>query len=651
MSTSWWSRLTGGRRRTQEDRASASGASERLYRLLAESAQDQIFVIGRDDRVQYVNRNAAEQFRTVPERLIGRPRIEIFPPQIAQQQKRSLDQVFETGKPIYVESSAVYAGRDVWLGTWLTPATDEAGAVTAVIGSSRDITERKRAEEALRESEQRLQAVVSNIPLVLWTTDADGAVQFCSGRGLVALGLTSQDLVGKPIEQAPFGESPELGVFVRRALAGESPSGQVTLQGLTWDAWCAPQRDAGGTIIGALGLLVDVTERQRLQEHLSKTEALETLGRMAGGMAHDFNNHLTVMLGYAEMMLAQIGDDKPISADLHEVQRAGQRAAGLVRRLLAFGRRQVVQPRQQKFNEVIQGLRPVLERVVGEHIRMKFELAPELYWINGDVGQLEQILMNLVLNARDAMPKGGTLRIETRNLTLAETDDRALAMPAGQYAALIVGDTGQGMDARTKDHLFEPFFTTKPEGEGTGLGLPTVYGIVKQFGGFIFVDSEVGRGTTFSLYWPAITRTLTESVPAPKAPPPAVVVGRETILLVEDEETVRRFARLALERHGFHVIEASSPKEALVEAATVRSIDLLVTDVVMPGDSGVDLAAEMKRVRPGVPVLYISGYPANLIAQDGHLADVSAHLLLKPFTSEDLLRSVDVALGRSAARK
>jgi PAS domain S-box-containing protein len=624
--------------------------SQQLYQLLAESAQDQIFVIGRDDRVQYVNRSAAEQFHTTADRLIGRPRTDIFPPHIAEQQKRSLERVFHTAKPFYVEGRAVYGGRPVWLGTWLTPIIDADGAVTAVIGSSRDITERKQAEEALRETEQRLRAVVSNIPLVLWTTDRDAVVTFCAGRGLVLLGLTLEDVQGRSLDQTSFGKSPELRHFIDRALAGEAVDGELTLDERTWGVWCAPQRDAEDAITGALGLMVDITERRRLEQHLEKAQTLETLGRLAGGIAHDFNNHLTAVLGYTEMMLGQIGDDKPISSDLHEVQRAGQRAAGLVRRLLAFSRRQVVQPRQVDLNEVIKGMRPMLERLIGEHIQMTFDLAPALSAINGDTGQLEQVLMNLALNARDAMPQGGSLRFETWDVVLAEGDAHASTMPRGPYAALAVSDTGYGMDSQTKDHLFEPFFTTKPIGEGTGLGLPTVYGIVKQFDGFIFVDSEVGRGSTFTLYWPAVARPAPESGATTRRPETAARVGRETILLVEDEETVRRFARLALERHGFSVVEASSAKSAMTTVGGDGPIDLLVSDVVMPGESGVELAARVQRMRPGVPVLYISGYPANLMAQNGLIADRSARLLMKPFTPEELLANVEAALRRTSAK-
>jgi PAS domain S-box-containing protein len=633
--------------REAEGPAAVSTPEIDRYRQLAELAQDQIFVIGRDDRVEYVNRSAAEQFHTTPDRLIGRRRDEIFPPAVAEQQRRSLDRVFETRTPFYVESRAVYRGRDVWLGTWLTPVAGASGSVTAVLGSSRDITERKQAEEALRHSEHRLQAVLSYLPLVLWTTDRDQTVTFCAGCGLESLGRTPEEVVGRPIAQlAPEG-SGELGGHLSRALAGETTSGQVALGSRTLEIWCAPRRDADEAVVGVLGLLVDVTERRRLEEHLSRTETLETIGRLAGGIAHDFNNHLTAILGYVEMILSQIGDDKPISADLREVERAANRGAGLVRRLLAFGRRQVVQPRPLSLNEVITGLRPMLGRLIGERIQVVYDLDPRVSWIHGDTGQLEQALMNLALNARDAMLPGGTLRIATEDLVFTRPDVRRPTVPPGHYAALVVSDTGAGMDAETREHLFEPFFTTKPVGQGTGLGLPTVYGIVKQFGGFIFVESEVGRGSTFTLYWPAVEAPA-DVASQVRPPASAPVVGRETILLVEDEDTVRRFARRALERHGFHVIESASPQEALVHSAADGPVHLLVTDVVMPGASGPELAAQFRRLRPGVPVLYISGYPGKLVAEGGVLGEISSALLMKPFTSAELLERVAAALRRPA---
>ena len=515
------------------DRETTSGPMQKAegerYRLLVELAQDQIFVIGRDDRIEYVNRAAAGRLGHDAAAIVGRPRAGFFPPPIAEKQKASLDTVLATGEPLYVEAPALYQGRQVWLGTWLTPIKDAAGHVTSVLGSSRDIT-----------------------------------------------------------------------------------------------------------------------DRRQLEEELSRAQTLETLGRLAGGIAHDFNNHLTAILGYVEMLLGQLGDDKPIARDLREVERAAQRAAGLVRRLLAFGRREIVEFTKLDLNKAIGDLRPMLERLIGEHIQMAFLLAPGLPVINGDAGQFEQILMNLSLNARDAMPHSGGLRVETRDASVTADTAPLRSMPPGHYVVLRIADTGSGMDAEAQARLFEPFFTTKPRAEGTGLGLSTVYGIVKQAGGFIFVESAVGCGTTFTLYFPAVAAPVVEERPSrSEAMPAPAVVGRDTVLLVEDDENVRRFTRLALERHGFHVLEAASPDEAMaVAAGATGPIDLLLSDVVMPGRGGPELADEFARLHPGVPVLFMSGYPADLIARAGEIRKRGARLLLKPFTSAELLAAIKRALDR-----
>ena len=494
------------------------------YRVLAETAEDHIFVINREDRVEYVNQAAARQLRTVPDRVIGRPRSEIFPPDVVERQGQSLRQVFDTQKPLYVEGRTLYLDREVWLGTWLAPVPDAAGGVRAVLGVSRDIT-----------------------------------------------------------------------------------------------------------------------ERRRLEVELSNVQKLEAIGRLAGGIAHDFNNHLTAILGYVEMMQEHVGDDTPVARDLREVQHAGQRAAALVQRLLAFGRRQVLQRRSLDLNTLIEGLQPMLERLIDEVVQIDMALASDLRPVTGDVGELEQVIMNLALNARDAMPAGGTLTIETSNVTAREL--RPPTMASGAYVLMTIRDTGVGMDSRVKAHVFEPFFTTKPEGQGTGLGLSTVYGIVKQLDGFIWVESEIGQGSTFQVYLPV---AAAEAVPEPISPAPTMrppAGRRETILLVEDEPTVRRFARLALERHGFLVIEAATPEEALsLAAAREEPLSLLLTDVVMPRINGRELADRLKQMRPDLPVLYMSGYPSSLVLRDG-LVDPSMRLMSKPFTTADLIARVHEALG------
>ena len=518
-------------RKQQEE---ALRRSEANYRVLAETAQDHIFVIARDGRVEYVNRAGALQLNEVPERVIGRLRTEIFPPDVAERQGRSLQRVFDTGEPFYVEGRTMYLDREVWLGTWLTPVPDDTGFVRAVLGVSRDIT-----------------------------------------------------------------------------------------------------------------------ERRRLQAELSNAQKLEAIGRLAGGIAHDFNNNLTAILGYVEMMLSRADVDEDTARDLREVDHAGQRAAGLVRRLLAFGRRQVLQPTNLNLNTLIESLRPMLERLIGASIVVEVRLGADPWLVSGDATEFEQIIMNLALNARDAMPAGGTLIIETANLDAA-ADAPLPSMSPGPHVVMTIRDTGTGMDASTKEHVFEPFFTTKPVGQGTGLGLSTVYGIVKQLNGSIWVDSEVGQGTTFHVYLPATAQSVepagdlvkvavTGEVAGEAATRPAVA-RRATVLLVEDEETVRRYVKAALELHGLEVVAAATPEDALSLGGPADApIDLMLTDVVMPRMSGPELAERIRATRPGMAVLYMSGYPATLVQQG--ILDPSMHLISKPFKTADLLAAIDNMLG------
>ncbi len=617
--------------------------SEAYYRVLTTAAQDHIFVINSDDRVEYVNQAAADQLRTTPDRVIGRLRSDIFPPEVAERQGVSLRKVMTEGKPLYAEGKTMYVDREVWLSTWLAPIPDDSGKVTGVLGLSRDMTARKHAEDELRATEQRLRVVMSNLPLVLWASNREGVATFCAGQALQALGMTAQEVVGRPLKDIGGEPFTCLVDHLRRALAGESFSSQINVQELTFEAWSVPLRDDKQNITGATGVIFDITERRRLETELSNAQKMEAIGRLAGGIAHDFNNNLTAIIGYVDMILGQIGDDKPISNDLKEVQRAAERSAGLVRRLLAFGRRQIIQPRELNLNGVIEGLKPMLERLIGESIQVAVSLDPDARSIVGDAGQVEQVVMNLSLNARDAMPSGGTLTIVTKNATNA---DRLPAAISGPHVLMTIRDTGTGMDAGTKEHLFEPFFTTKPVGKGTGLGLSTVYGIVKQLGGFITVDSEVGKGTTFRIFLPASGRAPEIIHASPKTG--AAIVSRQTILLVEDEDAVRRFAKLALERHGFHVIEAGSPEQALsIASANDVVIELLVTDVVMPHLSGPELVERLKKSRPDLPVLYMSGYPASMV-MPGALPAAGIRLLPKPFTTADLLANIEDILGKAA---
>ena len=381
--------------------------------------------------------------------------------------------------------------------------------------------------------------------------------------------------------------------------------------------WLTPIPDDDGQVRAVLDVSRDITEQRRLQAELSNAQKLEAIGRLAGGIAHDFNNNLTAILGFVEMVLLRADVPAGAARDLKEVQHAGERAAGLVRRLLAFGRRQVLQPANLSLNTLIDSLRPMLERLIGDAVVVDVKLAAEPWPVSGDVTEFEQIVMNLALNARDAMPRGGTLTIETTNLHGSAQNLRP-AMKPGPYVQLTIRDTGTGMDARTKEHVFEPFFTTKPVGEGTGLGLSTVYGIVKQLNGSIWVDSEVGRGSAFHVYLPAAAQGAAE--------------------------VVQPVAETAIELHGLHVIVADTPEEALsLASSTEVPIALMLTAVVMPRMSGPDLAATLRNARPEMGVLYMSGYPASLVQQG--LLDPSMRLISKPFKTADLLAAIDEMLG------
>jgi len=381
----------------------------------------------------------------------------------------------------------------------------------------------------------------------------------------------------------------------------------------------------------------DITERKRLEERLREAQKMEAVGRLAGGVAHDFNNLLTVIGGYSQMLLQSLSAEDPRRVAAEEIFQASERAAELARQLLAFGRRQIMQLRVVNLNQLISNMQKLLQQAVTESVQLRLSLNPELGNVKADPGQLEQVIMNLALNARDAMPQGGRLSVTTKNL---ECDQHELAdggVLTGRYVVLAVSDSGWGMDEATRKRVFEPFFTTKPRGKGAGLGLAMVYGIVKQHGGAVEVESAPGQGTTFRVYLPLVEEPVS---PAGETPAEDATGGNETILVVEDEAGVRHLARRSLERLGYTVLEASEPAVAQRLCATHPGhIHLLVTDVIMPGMSGRQLADELVRARPGMKVLFLSGYSENVIAHAGAL-DPGLNFLAKPFTPSSLARKV-----------
>ena len=397
-------------------------------------------------------------------------------------------------------------------------------------------------------------------------------------------------------------------------------------------------------------LTAEITERKQLQEQLVRLQKMEAIGRLAGGLAHDFNNLLTVIGGYSDLLLSDLDPGNPLHRHAAAINNAAARATALTRQLLAFSRKQLLQLKVLDLNAVVATMEPMLRRLIGEDIMLVVGLAPALGRVKADPGQLEQVLLNLVVNARDAMPQGGTLTIETTNV---EGDELVAhhhgSVPPGSYVKLAVHDTGVGMDAATRSHLFEPFFTTKAPGQGTGLGLSTVYGIITQSEGHIEVDSEPAQGATFTIYLPRVEEAIEAG--QHDRTRPETPRGRETVLLVEDEASVRGITRTMLELHGYRVLEAGSGEEALQICKRQEGpVQLLLTDVVMPGMSGPEVAQRLTRLRPEMKVLYMSGYTDDAILRHGVL-ELSTAFVQKPFTADTLrwkVREVLDAPGEEA---
>ncbi len=507
--------------------------------------------------------------------------------------------------------------------------------------------ERKRGEEQLQASERKYRLLFATSPEAMLVYDHETLRILAVNEAATTrygyseqefLSLTIRD-IHSPEEQAQLDEElhdrPEAGA-VRTGIRHRTKDGRV----LEVDLVARPIEFAGRR--ARLVLARDVTTQRQLEEQLRQSQKMEAVGQLAGGIAHDFNNLLTAILGSTQLLLQATPPDDPRHEDAMEIKNAGMRAAELTRQLLAFSRRQVLAPKVLGLNAVVAHMQKMLRRLLGEDIELAVTLEPEAGTVNADPGQLEQVLLNLAVNARDAMPTGGRLTIETTRVTLtAELAERRHRLPPGDYLCLAVADTGAGMDEATQAHLFEPFFTTKEVGKGTGLGLATVYGIVKQSGGYVWVYSEVGHGTTVKVYLPRVAAAADEPpAPGPAPEPAQVPRGRETVLLVEDAAPVRSLARRSLEACGYTVVDAPDGLTALDVAARHRGgIDLLVTDVVMPRMSGRELAERLAPARPRMKVLYTSGYTDDAMVRQGVLT-AGVAFLQKPFVPETLARKV-----------
>ncbi len=520
---------------------------------------------------------------------------------------------------------------------------DEGRRLTMI--EFRDLTERRRAELALVRAEERLKRVIDNAPIVLFAIDRDGTFTLSEGRGLERLALTPGAVVGQSVHEA-YKDHPRVLESIDRALAGEEFTEIIPIGDLAFETWFTPLRNAAGEPDGFIGVANDVTDAKQLEEQLRHAQKMEAVGRLAGGVAHDFNNLLTVIIGHAELMMNRAERGSPDYREARSINQAGIRGSLLAGQLLAFSRKDVVESRVHDMNAVLSGVDEMIRRLIGEDITLTVSVGSDPALVLADKGQLEQVIMNLAVNARDAMPVGGNLTFE---VSRAEVDEayarKRLDLMPGSYVVLAVTDNGVGMDAATCERLFEPFFTTKARGKGTGLGLSIIYGIARQAGGDIHVYSEPGHGSTFRVYLPRVPDTVLENDCRETAAKSAA--GSETVLLTEDEEQVRSLAKDILEMNGYTVLEADSG-EAAIEVARAHAghIDLLLTDVVMPGMGGGKLANALTEMRPGIRVLYMSGYPDDAIVRHGIL-DANAAFIQKPFSLDGLSRKIREVLNNA----
>ena len=653
--------------------------AEDLLHAFLEHIPHNVYFKDRSSRFVRISHSMAKHFGlTAPAQAINKTDFDMFSKEHAEQAFADEQEVIRTGQPILEkeEKETWPDGSESWVLTTKLPLVDTDGNVFGTMGISRDITERRRMEqeleehrvhleklvadrtaelasanelmqrdaEALRQSHRLLESIMEGVNEVIFVKDLQGRYTMINTPGAQKLGHSVSEVIGRTdFDLFPLATA-EAVTAADKAVARTGKT-QTLETAMTFPSGVravlttkSPHFGPSGEIIGVVGVSFDVTEQRQLEEHMQRAQKMEAIGTLSGGIAHDFNNILTVVKGYTDLLLGGVQDAK-LRALISYIDQAADRASALTRQLLAYSRRQVMQPKIINLNSLVVNVDRMLRRVIGEDVEMRTITPPDLGSVKADPGQIEQVIMNLAINARDAMPKGGSLVLETANVYLDET--YAQTHPgtrAGRHIMLAVSDTGVGMDAETRSHIFEPFFTTKAIGRGTGLGLSMVYGIVKQSGGSIEVYSEPGQGTTFKIYLPRIEEPA-EVFPAAELPP-ARIQGIETILLVEDDIQVRDLAATVLTSCGYTVLVADSARGVLAKCDEHKGdIDLLLTDVVMPGSGGREVASQVLARRPNIKVLYMSGYTTNAIVHHGDL-EPGTFFLQKPFSPAALSAKV-----------
>lgn len=617
------------------------------------SSVDGMAIIDVNGNYVYVNSEYARMCSEKSAReMLGKPWREVVDTDDAARVERDIrDGLQRRGKWFGEMTVHGEGGRVLPVEMAITALSD--GGVVCV---SRDLTERMRAEKAQAEAESKYQMIVEKVAAISYIAELgiEGRWRYVSPQIESILGYTQEEWLIGSKNWVKFVHPDDL-TTVQEAedacLTGHAFQAEYRLTRkdgrVIWvsDSAVVVQGSDGMPLME--GIIVDITERKQFEGQLQQSRRMEAVGRLAGGIAHDFNNLLTIIKGYTELAVQRKDIPAPVRGDIEHIEDASERAAGLVRQLLAFSRKQVLQPKNLDLNGIVLGLEKLLRRLIGEDIEMKTMVSAGLGTIKADPAQVEQVLMNLVVNARDAMPNGGKIIVETSNVDLDKTyASEHVTVKPGSYVMLAVSDTGTGMSAETAAHIFEPFFTTKGGSKGTGLGLATVYGIVKQSGGYIWVYSEPGKGASFKVYFPRVDERAETDTRSNKEP--SAKRGSETVLLVEDDDAVRELAEVILSSQGYKVISANGPKRAEeIAAAQGKEIDLVLTDVIMPSLSGRELVRKLMALNPKLRVLYMSGYTDNVIAQGGVLEEGLA-FLQKPFTPRALAQKVREVLDTVA---